>query len=285
MACSNLLITSKQRLLLTAATILTLSLPTHSFAWGADGHAVVGKIAIESIDTETREWLEEIILSTSPSSLRFACNWPDIVRELPQYDYSRPFHYVNLPRNAGSYQRERDCHDGRCVTEKIKYFAARLAQEQLSIVERSKAFNWLCHLTGDLHQPLHAGFSDDRGGNTITVNYHQDQVRLHQLWDRAIITKLKPNWQRFAWELSSSIPSKQAVSSQWNLSAVDEWTNDSHQLVVGKVYPEKLTISTRYEQQSLKLIEKQLKLAGLRLAKILQAIRTGQVNRDSLRNN
>lgn len=255
--------------------ILTLLVsPTQSYAWGRDGHAVVGQIAVNSIDSETRDWLQQIIGNIEPQQIRFACNWPDIVREQAQYDHTRPYHYVNLPRSASSYQRERDCKNGDCVTERIKYFAARLGQDQLSQVERIKAFNWLCHLTGDLHQPLHAGFGDDRGGNTVIVKYKQTPLRLHQVWDTAIIRKHHPDWKSLVRKLTEP----QLAGDQWGLFEVDEWTNASHSLVVKEVYPEQPNLSRQYEKQALDLIEKQLNLAGTRLARVLQAIRTNQVS-------
>ena len=254
--------------------VLLLALPNKSYSLGRDGHAVVGQIAIKTIDSETRNWLNKILGSTDHKDIRFACNWPDIVRDLPQYDYSRPYHYENLPRHASSYQRERDCSDGNCVTERIKYFAARLGQDQLSQIERSKAFNWLCHLTGDLHQPLHAGFADDRGGNTVIVRFEQKQLRLHQIWDTTLIRKHHPDWKN----LANSLTGTQAVNNQWDLSEVDDWTNTSHNIVVNEVYPGQVSISRQYEKKSLELIERQLQLAGLRLARILQAIRANQVS-------
>ena len=265
---------------LTCLAILLLGISTHSHAWGRDGHAIVGKIAIDRIDQETRDWLAQIIGDTSNKTLRFACNWPDIVREQDQYNPTRPFHYVNLPRGASEYRPERDCADGRCVTEKIKYFAARLDQESLPRSERSKAFNWLCHLVGDLHQPLHAGFSDDRGGNDVTVNFHGNSMRLHQLWDTGIIRRRHNNWLEFTRQLQAKQSPLQSGQQQWNLSEVDEWTNESHQLVVGaKVYPPdgKPRISHEFEDNADLLIQQRLTSAGLRLARILTAIHTRQV--------
>lgn len=269
-----------KKLFLIFLTSLLLSVSANSYSWGRDGHAVVGKIAIDRIPPETREWLAGILGDTSNQTLRFACNWPDIVREQDQYSPTRPFHYVNLPRGIRHYSAERDCADGRCVTEKIKYFAARLDQQELPKVERAKAFNWLCHLVADLHQPLHAGFKDDRGGNDVKVQFHGASILLHQLWDTAIIRRQYSNWLALANLLQSTARPDQALNLPWNLNSVAEWTTESHQLVIGsKIYPsnDKLIISKQFEQQANLLIQQRLSTAGLRLATILTALHQGQV--------
>ena len=36
---------------------------------------------------------------------------------------------------------------------------------------------------GDLHQPLHAGRAEDRGGNDIQVQWFGEGSNLHRVWD------------------------------------------------------------------------------------------------------
>lgn len=267
-----------KNLYLICLASLLLSISSNSYSWGRDGHTIVGRIAIDKVTQETRDWLAQVIGDTSNKTLRYACNWPDIVRDQDQYSPTRPFHYVNLPRGASEYRPQRDCADGRCVTEKIKYFAARLDQEALTTSERSKAFNWLCHLVGDLHQPLHTGFADDRGGNDVTVNFHGSSMRLHQLWDTGIIRHRHNNWQKFTRELQALQSPNQRHNEHWNLQEVTAWTNESHHLVIGdKVYPSTSRINKKFEHEADRLIQQRLIVAGSRLAKILTAISTGQV--------
>jgi hypothetical protein len=56
--------------------------------------------------------------------------------------------------------------------------------------ERAVYLAWLCHLVGDIHQPLHcvALFSDkypngDKGGNAIKIRIRSSPVNLHSFWD------------------------------------------------------------------------------------------------------
>ena len=45
----------------------------------------------------------------------------------------------------------------------------------------------LFHLIGDLHQPLHVGFGEDKGGNTFEVQFNDKGSNLHKVWDSEII--------------------------------------------------------------------------------------------------
>ena len=43
------------------------------------------------------------------------------------------------------------------------------------------------HLVGDLHQPLHVGFTDDLGGTTTKVWFDGKGQMLHDLWDTGLL--------------------------------------------------------------------------------------------------
>jgi len=42
---------------------------------------------------------------------------------------------------------------------------------------------YVVHLVADVHQPLHAGFADDRGGNRFQVQSLGRGTNLHAVWD------------------------------------------------------------------------------------------------------
>ncbi|CAF4239300.1 unnamed protein product, partial [Rotaria magnacalcarata] len=42
-----------------------------------------------------------------------------------------------------------------------------LADAQQDDIQRQEALKFIIHFIGDAHQPLHAGFQGDRGGNSI----------------------------------------------------------------------------------------------------------------------
>lgn len=77
---------------------------------------------------------------------------------------------------------------GHCVTSAIVFFK-ELLFEPANREQASIALLFLVHLVADVHQPLHAGFADDRGGNEVLV-FDPDTgqcVSLHQAWDSTIL--------------------------------------------------------------------------------------------------
>ena len=98
-----------------------------------------------------------------------------------------PWHYVNLPRDGTCrYEAERDCVSESCVVAAIERQAAVLASSA-SDEARLSALKYVVHFVADVHQPLHAGFADDRGGNTYQLQAFGRGTNLHAVWDTALI--------------------------------------------------------------------------------------------------
>jgi len=244
-----------------------LGYSTHSLAWGSDGHTAIGILAMGQLTPEARQELESMIGPLNAEAMQKACNWPDAVREIEEWDWSAPQHYVNIPRGDFSYLEIRDCPDGRCATEAIKRYAAELTSPQIEKEQRWQAFAWLCHVVGDLHQPLHAGFADDRGGNDFDIVFKGEQLNLHRFWDSVLINQYADSWQNLL-ELLNTKPVVQA-DANWSPEMVDGWTNSSHQLSSEKVYPATEKIDEAYVKKSWVIAQQQLRLAASRLALII----------------
>lgn len=81
-----------------------------------------------------------------------------------------------------SYERVRDCADGRCVVEGIERYVAVL-RSKASDAERLVALKYVVHLIVDVHQPLHLGLREDKGGNLAQVQAFGRGSNLHRVWD------------------------------------------------------------------------------------------------------
>ncbi|KAF9591392.1 hypothetical protein IFM89_004077 [Coptis chinensis] len=81
-----------------------------------------------------------------------------------------------------------DCKDetgekGRCVAGAINNYTNQLLTYSSSSSEYNltEALLFLSHYIGDIHQPLHVGFTTDRGGNTIDVHWYRRKQVLHHV--------------------------------------------------------------------------------------------------------
>ena len=68
---------------------------------------------------------------------------------------------------------------------------ALLGKADATDAERLTALKYVVHLVADVHQPLHAGFFDDRGGNSLQMQAFDRGTNLHALWDTGRLGRKK----------------------------------------------------------------------------------------------
>lgn len=162
--------------------VLLLSLPTLSLAWGWKGHHITGYLAEKELEPEVRAAVDELL---DGQSMAEVSAWADRVRrERPE---TAPFHYVNGPRGV-LVPREEDflLPQGNVYTAVLGY-SELVADESLPTEQRREALKFLIHFVGDIHQPLHCGFSDDLGGNRYAVLHEGRRRNIHRIWDTEIL--------------------------------------------------------------------------------------------------
>jgi hypothetical protein len=125
---------------------------------------------------------------------------------------------------------------------------------------------------GDLHQPLHVGRPDDKGGNMIKVSFEGRKTNLHALWDSGMLTKQGMDYKQYAKYLdraafaSYDIPEFSfSRSIQESMSARKEIYNFNM-----KVSP--VVLDAVYMKRNLELMNTQLLAGGKRLADLLNTI-------------
>jgi hypothetical protein len=238
--------------------------------WGTEGHAATGILAMTRLHPAALEEITHLLGSVDGESMLEACNWPDVVRETDEWDWSAPQHYINLPPGVPVYSRSRDCPDQMCATEAIKKYAVVLGNKQLDLQQRRQSFAWLCHLTGDLHQPLHAGYASDRGGNNYEITVAGERSDLHTYWDHILINDRTGDWQTLVKLLK--IQFNPETADKWDPLMVERWTEESHALVDEMVYPSEKEITDLYAQNSWELIQQRIVTAASRLALIINTV-------------
>jgi hypothetical protein len=135
---------------------------------------------------------------------------------------------------------------------------------------RGDALKFLIHLVGDAHQPLHAADRNDAGGNHVAVTFFDRPMSLHAVWDVGIIEKRTYDWGEYVRYLEQRwLPGKDFKILQRG-EPVD-WATEAHVAAteVAYVLPEDLKLGEAYYQRSLPTVDRQLALAGIRLARLL----------------
>jgi len=231
-------------------------------AWGADGHKIVASIAKTILNKEIADsvqfYLEEI-------SFEGASVWMDEVRSNPKYDYLKPKHYINIEKDKTYVKVETD----NIVNELESVLSQLQNRKNISKAETKMALLILFHLAGDLHQPLHVGYADDKGGNTIKVTFNDKNSNLHRVWDSEIIEHEKINLAVCLEQYSKY--SKNEIKKLNQVNFV-EWTNDSRTFLKDVYDFNGTELNSGYFSKNKTIVQTQLIKAGVRLASTLNLI-------------
>lgn len=229
------------------------------FSWGSVGHKIVAQFAQKALD---KSIVDSVQFYLGKMSFQEASVWMDEVRSDNSYDYLKPLHYVNAERDV-TYVKTK----GDDVVNELEMVISILKKKGPRNKDKiAMALRELFHLAGDIHQPLHCGYGEDKGGNTISVSFGSGEWNLHSLWDTGLI-KEEGISLNDCLKLSNEIP----IAEQKEIQKTDivKWVNESRELLPFIYDFDKRKITQEYSSKAKLIIEKQLVRAGIRLAKIL----------------
>ncbi|XP_022641482.1 endonuclease 2 isoform X2 [Vigna radiata var. radiata] len=170
----------KIQLLVTLSFILLLP---NTKGWGEDGHAIVCRIAQSRLSDSAADAVKNLLPKYAQNDLGSVCSWADRVRFY--LHWSSALHFADTPDKLCNYQYDRDCKDqdgekGRCVVGAIKNYTDQLLDYGKDTqYNLTQALLFLSHFMGDVHQPLHVGFTSDKGGNLINIHWYRRKQNLH----------------------------------------------------------------------------------------------------------
>ena len=238
-------------------------------SWGASGHSIIAEIAQRRLHPQVLARIKELL--GGEISLASIANWADdVVAERPD---TAAWHFVNIPFDAARYDPRRDCAPsarGDCVVNAIARSRATLADRSAPRHARLEALMFLVHLVGDAHQPLHAIDRDDAGGSRLAVTFFDKPMSLHAVWDTGIIEKRTYDWGGYVRDLERHWLTGKDIRTLQRGEPAD-WVWQAHLAAVNVAYvlPRDLKLGEAYYQRSLPVVDRQLALAGIRLARLL----------------
>lgn len=247
-----------------ALVVLFLAAPSAVFAWGPNGHRIVGRIAMSHLTDEAARAVQCLI---GPEGLDQVSTWPDEIRSDPAWSRATPWHFISIDDNETLETTARDPNGD--VLEAIQRFTAVLRDPQASRESKQEALKFLVHFVGDIHQPLHVGRRADRGGNSIKVSLFGQETNLHSVWDAGLIDAEKLSFTEFTAFIDH--PTLREIQA-WQSATPADWANESkavrdrvYQIGDGK-------LSYDYDYGEIPLIKQRLLQAGVRLAGLLNSI-------------
>jgi hypothetical protein len=209
-----------------------LYLPFSSSAWGVLGHRIVGQIADSYLTKKAKQEIQKIL---GFESIAMASNWPDFIKSDPAYKYLSTWHYVNL--NSGlSFDQVKSFLIADTATDaytKINFITKELKTNKLLSIETKQLYvRLLIHIIGDIHQPMHLGRPDDRGGNAIKVKWFSEEENLHSVWDSNLIGFQQLSYTEYATAINHTTLAQRKT---WQAQTLPQWIYDTYTLTE-KVY-------------------------------------------------
>jgi hypothetical protein len=231
-------------------------------AWGPTGHRAVGRVAERHL-TPAAAQAVAALLGREP--LAYVTTWADDVRSEEEWRKAESWHWVTVPDGQAYASSEKN--PAGDVLEAIARMEKVLADRQAPVGERATALRWLAHLIGDLHQPLHVGRGDDRGGNETVVLWFGQPSNLHAVWDHQIIETTELSFSELAELLMGRASAEEAA--RWQTGTAADWAAESQQLRSACYELGDRRLSYRYVHDHRPTVELRILQAGMRLAYVL----------------
>lgn len=273
--------------LLAVALVATAS---PAAAYWEYGHQTIAQIAEANVRPKTRVAIRALLAHSDllgtpeckASTISDASVWADCVKPLKNPDgssrfgYAYSWHYQNVSI-CRPFDLTAPCKDGNCVSAQITRDVALLKNKRAPLKERVQALAFLTHFVGDLHQPLHAGDKDDKGGNDAKADYGlygPARLNLHSIWDGYLAERAISSPPPLVRRYSAS------VRATLGAGTVTDWSRESWQIAHDAAYgsvlsdpcvptPARLKLDDATIAKLVPVARLEVERGGLRLAKLL----------------
>ena len=234
--------------------------------WGQTGHRVVAQIAQEYITDNTRDSINKLLNGKSLASIS---NYADYIKSDENFDKYKPWHYLNMKLDDN--YKDIILNKKGDVVQAINYCINILKDNNQPKKEKIFYLKLLVHFVGDIHQPLHIGRLEDRGGNDIKVKWFGKVTNLHRVWDSQIIDSHQMSYTELSNDLDIlSLKEINIIKSD----SINIWIKES-QNIAKLIYQDAKTetnLGFPYKYKYIEIVKFRLLKGGIRLASVLDDI-------------
>lgn len=241
-----------------------VSIPGTASAWGEFGHLTVCDLAYRNLTDASRDEMKRIFHAGQGGITVHAKDGTELrhytsfnVGCLEEDERPRKHaadHFVNVDRTTTSIPAASCPVGGSCIFAGIDRDLTILKDRSNSDEDRVFALMAVGHWIGDIHQPLHISFADDKGGNAIkarvsggcgTSTYRPRN--LHAVWDGCLLeaglfqkvrnrADFKPSWGRrtITYRAVDTLLANTSLNDEQQMVGTDPaiWANESFQVTL-----------------------------------------------------
>ncbi|OII77276.1 hypothetical protein cand_019860 [Cryptosporidium andersoni] len=295
----------------------------------ADGHSAIAMTAMSGLKGNTLHQLKRLmngkdivdisawgerVSQKHPSTMPFHFQYQDMSelhfdKFLPESgpqmfglgDGTRSFPYTYSDKYCNEVGASAECKEtGHCLVPMIKHLYSRLIgldrnkinyPEGIQLTD-SDSVKFLVNLIGDLHQPLHFGFTESNAGRDfhghLIINGTEETISLFEIWEKGLIQKLKiekPQFWYGGWThvfaIRDIFDKEVILWKERGIDIIDDWARESIKIMCSALFihplnQEKLTnnfnIDPLLEFAWFEILRSRLLIAGARLSIVLNDI-------------
>ena len=230
--------------------------------WGSTGHRALAEVASFYLTENAKNKINEIL---DGETIVTASMYADDIKSDSRYDEYYNWHFINM-------ELDEDYEDA-VPSEKGDVFIAInkcldiLESDSLTDSDKSFYLKLLIHFIGDLHQPMHIGRYEDRGGNRVYVKWFGRNSNLHRVWDSEMINGYNMSYS----ELAKNLPTPENLEIEFERDDLIDWVNETHSYT-RKIYNDVSiddNLGYEYQYQNFQIVRELILKGGMRLASVL----------------
>ena len=187
--------------------------------WGSTGHRALAEVASFYLTENAKNKINEIL---DGETIVTASMYADDIKSDSRYDEYYNWHFINMELDEN--------YEDTVPSEKVDVFIAInkcidiLESNSVTDSEKSFYLKLLIHFIGDLHQPMHIGRYEDRGGNRVYVKWFGRNSNLHRVWDSEMINGYNMSYS----ELAKNLPTPEKLEIEFERDDLIVWVNEIH---------------------------------------------------------
>lgn len=254
--------------------LLLCLVSTSTWCWNATGHRLVAEVAFLHLTPGAKEKLYK---NLGNQRITDAAVWLDTLRyrDITWYDH---LHYADIPftRDGTPLPPQNPVNAVWALEHAVKV----LQSPKSNRADKRFALNVLLHVTGDIHQPMHAVTQisarnprGDRGGNLFPLRPNPIARNLHAWWDNGggLLNIRGRNAGMRRESLLHAINTQYVCHPENEVFKPRAWRDESHALATRVAYRlhEGVLPDAAYKRQTQQITRSQIARAGCRLAAVL----------------
>ena len=239
-------------------------------SWGYVGHQTIARIAENHLTPQAKAAIHNLL---GKETIVNVASWADEIVDQPDYRSTAPWHYVNVEAglNYEAFAAAVKSQNVPNVYTAIQNCKQVLTDKRAGIRQKANALKFIIHFVGDAHQPMHVSRAEDKGGNTVQMQFNGKGTNLHSLWDSGLINHEGLSFAHMADNYDTA--TSQQIK-QWQNDDIMIWLFESYQIST-RLYAEAASSNDAdetYYQDHISIVRHRIERAGIRLAGVLNGI-------------